>query len=546
MNAKHRIVSHVGTTAVSRRTLLEASAAGLGLLLLPRGYAAAQDEGSQLIIGANFVIQSLDPGRSIETTTNMINHAAYDALVTFEGEDLTTPKPWLASNWTISDDGKTYTFTLQPDVTFASGNKLTSEDVKWSFDRVKNLQSNPAFLVEKVTSVEAPDPQTVVITLDSPYPAILPILSSPSLGIVDSKLVSQNGGKSGADAAEGDTAEQFLNSQSAGSGPYTMSSYTPDQEVVLVKNPNYWQDAGTFDRIVIRNILEAATQKLQIESGDIDIATGLSQDQVPTMQNSEGVTIKSSPAATTFYILMNANEEIGGAFANPKIQEAVRNALKYDEIMAIAGSGAVRLAGIIPTNFPGSLDPNDATKTDQDKARSLIAESGLDAVTGSLSYASDSTIWGIQMNVLAQKIQSDLGEVGITLELDSLPGSTALQKYRDGKDQIGVWSWAADYPDASDFLVYLPGRTVGKRAGWPEDASDETKALVALGDKAETTVDDKARADLYQQVEQKIREIGPYAPLFQPAVPYAFRSDLSGVSFNSVWGVDLYAVSRTA
>ena len=133
-----------------------------------------------------------------------------------------------------------------------------------------------------------------------------------------------------------------------------------------------------------------------------------------------------------------------------------------------------------------------------------------------------------------------------SLDLDGLPQSTALQKYRDAKNQVGVWSWAADFPDASNFLVYLPGRTVGKRAGWPEDASEEAKALVALGDKAETTVDDDERIDLYHQIEEKIRPVGPYATLFQPAVPYAFRSDLEGVTFNSVWGVDFAAVSRTA
>ena len=206
--------------------------------------------------------------------------------------------------------------------------------------------------MEKVVSVEAPDPQTVVITLDSAYPAILPILSSPSLGVIDSKLVSENGGVSGPEAVDSDKAEEFLHTQSAGSGPYMMTSYTPDQEVVLEKNPNYWGEPGAFDRIVTRNIIEAATQKLQLEAGDIDIATGLSQDQVAALESSDGVTVKTSPAATTFYVLINANEEVGGPFANPKIQEAIRYALKYDEILALAGEGAVRLAGIIPTNFP--------------------------------------------------------------------------------------------------------------------------------------------------------------------------------------------------
>jgi peptide/nickel transport system substrate-binding protein len=546
MDSSRKSLQRVASTMLSRRTLLQSAGAAAGLALLQRAPATAQDGGAQLIVGANFAIKSLDPARTIETTSNMIDHAVYESLVNFEGEDLGTPTPWLATEWSVSDDGKTYTFKLQPDVKFVSGNPLTSADVKWSFERVKNLQSNPAFLVEKITAVEAPDPHTVVITLDTPDPAILPILSSPSLGIIDSALVSQHGGVSGPEAVDSDTAEEFLHAQSAGSGPYMMTSYTPDQEVVLEKNPNYWGEAGAFDRIVTRNIIEAATQKLQLEAGDIDIATGLSQDQVTALQSSQGVTVKASPAATTFYVLLNANEDVGGPFANPKIQEAVRYALKYDEILALAGAGAVRLAGIIPTNFPAALDPAQAITTDQEKAKSLIAESGLAAVSGALSYASDSTIWGVEMNVLAQKIQSDLAEVGIQLSLDGLPLTTSLQKYRDGKDQVGVWSWAADYPDASDFLVYLPGRTVGTRAGWPEDASDETKALAALGAKAESTVDDTARIDLYHQIEEKIQEIGPYATLFQPAVPYAFRSDLSGVTFNSVWGVDYAAVSRTA
>ena len=137
-----------------------------------------------------------------------------------------------------------------------------------------------------------------------------------------------------------------------------ITSYLPDQEVVLEKNPNYWGEAGGFDRIVIRNIIEAATQKLQLESGDIDIATGLSQDQVPTMQGSEGVTVKSSPAATTFYVLMNDNPEIGGAFSNPMIQQASATPSNTTRFWRWRAPGAVRLAGIIPTSLPRRARPS--------------------------------------------------------------------------------------------------------------------------------------------------------------------------------------------
>jgi peptide/nickel transport system substrate-binding protein len=242
---------------------------------------------------------------------------------------------------------------------------------------------------------------------------------------------------------------------------------------------------------------------------------------------------------------MNNTPDVGGPFSNPKVQQAVRYALDYDGIMTLAGSGAVRLAGIIPTNFPGALDPATAVKMDQAKAKSLLKEANLGDVKGALSYRSDSTLFGIQTPLLAQKVQGDLAAVGIQVTLDGQPLSTALQKYRDGKDQVGLWGWATDYADEADFLVYLPGRTVGKRAGWAADASPEAQDLVKLGQQAEVEVDDAKRVALYKQVDQRIAEIGPYAPLFQPAIPYAFRSNVQGVTYNTVWAVDLYPIGKS-
>jgi len=157
---------------------------GAAAALWPAADATAQ----ALVVGANFVIKSLDPARTVETTSNMVNHSVYDSLVTFDGEDLTTPKPSLATDWTVSPDGKTYTFRLRRNVRFASGNPLTSADVKWSLDRVRYLKSNPAFFLNSVEDIQAPDPFTVVLKLKAPNPALLPILSSSSLGAVDSRV----------------------------------------------------------------------------------------------------------------------------------------------------------------------------------------------------------------------------------------------------------------------------------------------------------------------------------------------------------------------
>jgi peptide/nickel transport system substrate-binding protein len=316
--------------------------------------------------------------------------------------------------------------------------------------------------------------------------------------------------------------------------------------LILVRNTRYWGPAPRLERIVVRHVPDPVTQALQVVRGDIDVASSIGPDQEEPLRRVPSVVVRATPSATTFYILMNNNPEVGGPFSNPKIQQAVRYALDYDGIMKIAGPGSARLAGVIPTLLPGSLPSSAATKTDLERAKSLLKESGLGTVSGTFSYSSDAIQFGIPTSLLAQKIQSDLAAVGIQLKLDGLPTVTSLTLYRGGKDQFGVWGWAADYPDATDFLVYAPGRVVGKRAGWLPSASPEAAKLAALADAAEAEVDDKKRVAMLQEFERTLAQIGPYVPLFQPAIPYAFRSNVKGVTYNSVWATDLYPIRKTS
>src|SRR5713226_6010280 len=137
---------------LTRRDLLRTAGGGAGYVLARRALggspAEAASSGDSLVAGFSFDIKTLDPGRQLENGSSNIGHATYDSLVTFEGEDLKTPKPSLATAWKISPDGKTYTFTLRRNVRFASGNPLTSADVKWSFDRVRYIKGNAAFLMD--------------------------------------------------------------------------------------------------------------------------------------------------------------------------------------------------------------------------------------------------------------------------------------------------------------------------------------------------------------------------------------------------------------
>jgi peptide/nickel transport system substrate-binding protein len=296
---------------------------------------------------------------------------------------------------------------------------------------------------------------------------------------------------------------------------------------------------------VLRHITEAATQQLQLEKGDLDVATSLGHDQGQALRRAPNVTVKTSPVATTFTLMMNRDPDIGGPFAHPKVQQAVRYALDYAGIMAIAGPGAVRLAGVVPVTMPGALDPKEAVKTDRARAQALLKESGLGEVKGRLTFMNDATVQGVPFSVLAQKIQADFAAVGITAELNGLPRVVGLQQYRDGKAQVWFSGWVADYPAPSNFLVYLPGRVAGKRARWMPESSPEARELARWGDEAEAEANPGKRFALLQKVQRTLVEIGPFVPLFQPAIPLAFRSNIRSAVFHSVWGLDFYAITKT-
>ena len=105
------------------------------------------------------------------------------------------------------------------------------------------------------------------------------------------------------------------------------------------------------------------TQALQVVRGDIDVASSIGPDQEDPLRRVASVVVRATPSATTFYVLMNNNPDVGGPFSTPKVQQAVRYALDYDGIMKIAGSGSARLAGVIPTLMPGSLPSSDTPRS---------------------------------------------------------------------------------------------------------------------------------------------------------------------------------------
>jgi peptide/nickel transport system substrate-binding protein len=487
---------------------------------------------------------SLDPGRAFEFTPGLIHKATYQTLVTWPDDSVSDIKPQLAEKWEISSDGTVYTFTLNSNAKFSDGTPVTGKDVMFSINRLKNIKGNPSSLVAaaSIKSVEAPDDKTVVLTLENPNPAVLSILTGSFFSVVNSEAVKKQGGTDAEDADKTDKAEQWLNQHSEGSGPFMLEKWEPKVEAVLVRNPNYWGTPPAMERVIIRNVPEAATQKLQLEAGDVDIALDLSADQVPSLEGNDKVKVFQGTANNIYFLIMNQDKDIGGPMSDPKVNQAVRLALDYEGIKALAGGAAGTPASVVPLGFIGAYGEDKALKRDVDAAKKLLAEAGFENGFEADLHYPDLTIGGINFATMAQKVQADLAEAGITVNLKGEELQTSLAAYRDGKQNFGLWLWGPDFLDPGNYLEFLPEMKVGLRGNWSNANSDAT--IQELRDKAAVATAPEERVKLFQQIQDYLQQNGPFAPFVQGGTQIGYNSGLNGFVYNPAWRIDFALLSK--
>ncbi len=513
----------------------------VAVVLLAGFGAAAQDE-RVLVIGHAEQTDFYDPANGFTGTTSMVRRATYDTLVTFPDEDASQILPSLASSWAISDDGLQYTFTLDEAPRFNNGDGVTADDVVFSLQRLKYVNGNPSFLADGIDSIAANEDGTVTITLPEARPSFITELANTAFSITNADVVRANGGTDGMDAAETDGAAEYLNQNSAGTGPYQLESWALQDETVLVRNPHFVGDAPYFDRILIVNIPEAATQKAALESGQIDIATDLSPDQVADLEGNMDVAVWRGPGQWQHFLIMNADPEVGGPMSNPSVWLAVRLALDYEGYLEL-WPGSTTPGSSMNIFLAGAFQQDRALSRDLDRSMALLAEAGYpDGFDIQLKYP-DWNAFGIDMNINAQKIQADLAEVGITVEL--VPGELgiALEEYRNGEAGFGYWIWGPDINDPVDVLAFVPGGKVAtERLRFTEERA--SAEILELRDAVSKESDPMRRADLFEQIQVWLQESGNFAPFLYPATQTALRSDIVGYNWHPQWVMDVAIISR--
>ena len=407
-----------------------------------------------LIVDHNFQYDDLDPAvGGVVPTAIIIDKSVYDTLTVVNPRDLSKPYPSLATSFSVSPDAKATTFHLRHGVKFASGNPLTSADVVWSLTRLDKFGSigGQGWPMAGLTA-SALDPYTVVITSATPNPAVAMTMTIMNAGILDSVLVKQHGGTDDPH----DKAEAFLNSGSAGSGPYQIESVDRTSQIVLKANPNYWGPKPVYSTVIVRNA-PPATERFDVQDGQAQVAIDISSQDAASMSSS-AVNVSSVPSSDQFYMIVTASPSVLPHADDQNFRDAIRYGLDYQGLVALAGKGAVQATGFIPNGLVGALPLSQAPHLDLARARADLALVGANIPTIKLEYPTDRVFDGLSMTPFATKIQSDLKAVGITVNLEAEPQAVYDERFNAGDVQMSIYSNSADYPDATDFNgFYLVG-----------------------------------------------------------------------------------------
>lgn len=491
----------------------------IGLMAAPTAQAGRADV---LVVGmAISDIISLDPAKAFEFSGVGVETQIYDRLLDFEPGKYDKPVLSLAESFSVSDDGKTWTFKLKPGVKFHSGNEITAEDVVFSFKRVVILKDQPSFILTQFgitpESLKAVDKYTVQIGLDKKYAQgiFFSCLSAGVASIVDSKVVMKHEQKTDK-YPKGDMGLTWLSRNSAGSGPFKLVAWKKSDKVVLDAFPGHFKSPPKVKRVVIKEINEATSRRLQVEKGDIDIAWQVFPDQIKELKKNKDISISTVTALPIYYLGINVTKD---ALKNAKIRKAIRYAIDYDGIINnIMGGAAKQINTFIPEGFGGYTDKI-WYKRDLAKAKALLKEAGFEKGFEVVMDHGDQT----PFPEIAQAIQNSLAEVGIKIKLNKLISAQLWPKYRAQKHELILARWGPDYIDphtnAQPFADYKAKQLCWRNVFY----NDDTSALIA---QAAVEMDDAKRIGLYMKANEIIQEIGPYAFILQPLYQHAVRKNI--------------------
>ena len=457
-----------------------------------------------LTVALTTIPNSLDMPKAAERNASNAAWQLYDSLLFINDEGMVEGA--LATDWTISEDGTTYTFTLREGVVFHNGEPFNAQAVVFSWERGKNPENQYATDWATATSVVAVDDMTVEVTTDGPQPLFLRVMAQ-SWAMVPPGYIGEVG------------EEGFLNAP-VGTGPFKLVELVEGDRIVMEKHENYWREGyPLLDRLIFRPIPESSTRVAAIQTGEVDIVTRLSSEEADSLRDQPEIEVTSYPVDRVYYIAFN-NMTTG--VDQPTIDPNVRLAMNYAvDVQAIIdaifnGNGRPAVGLLTPDNF-GYDDALQPYGYDPERARELLAEAGYpDGFAMNMACPAGAYT---NFEQVCEAVQGYLGEVGIEVELEIMESGAFwdLEAEKQLPPLFGD-SWSATIGEA---LPRLIGALTGEGASF-SSWSDPT--IIDLINEISVTVDDEARAALYGELQTYMRENPPFIYLYEPVTFEAIRT----------------------
>ncbi|MGH7583904.1 MAG: ABC transporter substrate-binding protein [Gemmatimonadales bacterium] len=459
--------------------------------------------------------RSLDPALSTDVPTGEAVTLLFDNLTEFDPDGHLVPG--LATSWTPSADGITWTFRLRPHVTFQDGRPVDARAIRASIIRALQMgkEGGRVWPLQPIDGAGAVidsaaadlrglrivDDSTITFTLTAPLNIFPKLLAMPVAAIVPVPVPAGFG-------------ESPL-----GSGPWSLVSWSHDDLLVFARNPHWWGGIARSDTLRVRIIPEVFTQAAEYESGRLSVVE-VPGGETARWERDHGAELQRRTAMRDWYVAINTRR---GPLADVRVRQALNHAINVPAILAnVMHNRGVLAAGSIP---PG-LDGYDSTRArygyDPALARRLLAAAGHASGLHLQLWRSPRA----EFARIAQAIQADLARVGVTVEIVERDAATGRAAARRGDVDLFLADWYADYPDGENFTYPLFHSTNAGIGGNYAFVSDRNlDSLIVL---ARTTTDSIAKGRLLRSIDARVFDLAPWIFLWFPTDVWAERPDVHG------------------
>jgi len=460
----------------------------------------SSDDVDTLVIGLDDDPPQLDPHRSSAAVDRQTFQSLFNKLIDIDEELNYVPE--LATDWEVSDDELVYTLTLQEGVLFHDGTSFNAEAVKFNFERMLDLDlSSPRQSeVNLVSEVNVIDDYEVEIVLSEPFAPFLSVLTDRAGMMVSPTAVEELG-------------DDFQN-QPVGSGPYEFVERVAQDKIELTRFEDYWGEIPAIENVVIRPYGDEDVRITNLVSGEVDLVNKVAFKDIEKLEEDPNITLMEQDSIGHQGVHLNTRT---APFDNKQVRQAFNYAIDRTAITEVVfHNGAVpSVSAFAP---PSWANPDfEQPHADVEKAKALLAESGMEDVSFSLMIRPTP-----EEEQMAQMMQSMLGEVGITMEVEMIEFGTMLDKLDSGDFEAARLGWSGRVDPDGNVYHYYKTDASNNYTGYSSPKVDE------LLDNARTVSDQDERASMYKEMAEILWDDAPFIFMYHELDYKAMKSNVKG------------------